>query len=829
MNLNKDRQHFLENASLSILRMTKEFKIEYTNSSFVKIFKIERDPNSITGKIFFDIIPSYEQARIRSFYEGISYSEDPYLNYHNGADKKFKINHEIYVEEDGITVFFRKENIKKTFEPDIYTWLKGLPGIGYYQNFDGEKTSIFISPKILELTGYFDFEFNKNGLKLHDLIHVDDKKRVHDHFNTQLKKQKPYYIEYRVQNKFGNLVWVKDCGEIILDVDQRSHISGFWIDITDYKISEIELIEKQNLLETIIESSPSIVFAKDFNLKYLYVNKRWEEKTGYKRDLVIGKKLDELLGFQMADKFYLNDLKAIREERKITVEEIITKEESVNGSKHTQSFISTKFPYRNINNDIIGVCGISTEITAIKEATTMLATREANLHGILQSVNESVLSIDKDLNLVYSNNAFYEEFFKLYGKKLTQGTNIIKQIPDRNQKRKWRNRFDKVIETKEPISLTETFEKNNIVYYFETYIYPIKQNEAITGISIFRKNVSEKKYLEESSKLYSSLFETSINEIILFSIDNFTIIQANNSALRNLGYKNVEIKSLEIANLLKNFCQKLFTKNIQPLIGKKILSLKGEETFKRKNGSTYEAEVQYQLFNYQGNSYISIFSTDITEKKANQKALEESELRFSQVFKENVSPMLLIDPKNGYVQDANLAASKFYGFEIHDFKDKNILDINYTFQMNLDQLKLVTQQVMKYGSGKFEFIHQLNSGDFRDVEVFCSKITYDDKDLVHEIIQDITERNSYQKAIEKQNETLREISWVQSHIIRAPLAKIMGLVHILIEEKDNYDFSSDFILNAVLEAANELDQVIRDITEKANESNVDLKQKETQQ
>lgn len=187
--------------------------------------------------------------------------------------------------------------------------------------------------------------------------------------------------------------------------------------------------------------------------------------------------------------------------------------------------------------------------------------------------------------------------------------------------------------------------------------------------------------------------------------------------------------------------------------------------------------------------------------------------------------MLLIDPKNGNVQDANLAASKFYGFEIDDIKKKNILDFNYTFQINPEKVKSITKQVMENGTGKFEFIHQLNSGDFRDVEVFCSKITYNDQELVHEIIQDITERNSYQKAIEKQNETLKEISWVQSHIIRAPLAKIMGLVHILIEEKDNFDFSSDFILNAVLEAADELDQVIRDISEKANKSNIDLKLK----
>jgi len=36
--------------------------------------------------------------------------------------------------------------------------------------------------------------------------------------------------------------------------------------------------------------------------------------------------------------------------------------------------------------------------------------------------------------------------------------------------------------------------------------------------------------------------------------------------------------------------------------------------------------------------------------------------------------------------------------------------------------------------------------------------------------KDITERLNYIKAIEEQNENLKEISWLQPHVIRAPLA-----------------------------------------------------------
>jgi light-regulated signal transduction histidine kinase (bacteriophytochrome) len=93
----------------------------------------------------------------------------------------------------------------------------------------------------------------------------------------------------------------------------------------------------------------------------------------------------------------------------------------------------------------------------------------------------------------------------------------------------------------------------------------------------------------------------------------------------------------------------------------------------------------------------------------------------------------------------------------------------------------------------------------------------DNRELVHEIIQDVTDRTNFYNALVKQNETLREIAWIQSHIVRAPLAKIMGLVQLLQDEKDGGDeYTFDFVLGAILNAAQELDRVILDISEKSN-------------
>ncbi|MDR7129419.1 PAS domain S-box-containing protein [Algoriphagus sp. 4150] len=78
---------------------------------------------------------------------------------------------------------------------------------------------------------------------------------------------------------------------------------------------------------------------------------------------------------------------------------------------------------------------------------------------------------------------------------------------------------------------------------------------------------------------------------------------------------------------------------------------------------------------------------------------------------------------------------------------------------------------------------------------------------------DNTEKVSRIMAIEEQNQQFREIAWLQSHIIRAPLARIMGLID-LIKNTSVEELSQSKLLDYLLTSANELDDQIRIITQK---------------
>jgi two-component system response regulator len=81
---------------------------------------------------------------------------------------------------------------------------------------------------------------------------------------------------------------------------------------------------------------------------------------------------------------------------------------------------------------------------------------------------------------------------------------------------------------------------------------------------------------------------------------------------------------------------------------------------------------------------------------------------------------------------------------------------------------------------------------------------------------DITRQKEQTKSLEMQNLKLMEIAWVQSHEVRAPVARIMGLAQLL---KDYPEEKLDLpdALNQILSSANELDEIIRRIVRKTEE------------
>jgi PAS domain S-box-containing protein len=80
---------------------------------------------------------------------------------------------------------------------------------------------------------------------------------------------------------------------------------------------------------------------------------------------------------------------------------------------------------------------------------------------------------------------------------------------------------------------------------------------------------------------------------------------------------------------------------------------------------------------------------------------------------------------------------------------------------------------------------------------------------------DVTASKRHLERIKLQNKNLREIAWLQSHVIRAPLTRIMGLIY-LVKEHNSGDKSIEEIFDMISDSADELDNVIHKIIYKTD-------------
>ncbi len=124
-------------------------------------------------------------------------------------------------------------------------------------------------------------------------------------------------------------------------------------------------------------------------------------------------------------------------------------------------------------------------------------------------------------------------------------------------------------------------------------------------------------------------------------------------------------------------------------------------------------------------------------------AMQQSEVRFKQVFERHNSIMLLIDPETGRIIDANASASRFYGYPLESLLSMNIAQIN-TLPPN--EIAAERTRAKEENRNYFIFPHRLASGETRMVEVHSSPVETAGHTLLFSVIHDVTERMNAEQA-----------------------------------------------------------------------------------
>lgn len=109
------------------------------------------------------------------------------------------------------------------------------------------------------------------------------------------------------------------------------------------------------------------------------------------------------------------------------------------------------------------------------------------------------------------------------------------------------------------------------------------------------------------------------------------------------------------------------------------------------------------------------------------------------------------------------------------------------------------------------------SGDKKWVEAKSLFVTSSKGEVSpYTIMNDISERVEVENRILEQNRYLRNISWIQSHEVRAPLSRILGIISLIDTQKEaiTRDYPEfQVLLDSLCASAEELDDVIKRISD----------------
>ncbi|MEB8328698.1 PAS domain-containing protein [Flavobacteriaceae bacterium KMM 6897] len=208
---------------------------------------------------------------------------------------------------------------------------------------------------------------------------------------------------------------------------------------------------------------------------------------------------------------------------------------------------------------------------------------------------------------------------------------------------------------------------------------------------------------------------------------------------------------------------------------------------------------------------------DVSEANRYLKKLRDSQKKYNDLFHLSPQPSWVYDLETLRFLDVNSAAIQCYGYSRKEFMELTLSDIR-----PLDEITPLMKEIIDVRSDTDRifngaFKHRKKNGEEFDVRIHSNPITFKERTCRQVVAFDISELTKHIKTIESQNTKFNKIAWMQSHVLRAPLVRMMGLTNLLLDPEENNKRDNTFLLKEISNSSNEIDQITREIAQITNE------------
>lgn len=325
-----------------------------------------------------------------------------------------------------------------------------------------------------------------------NFIHPDDRDMVVSSHQKRLKgKILPEIYPFRVFNRAGDIKWV-EVNAVPISWEGKPATLNFYTDITKRKLADDAVRESEKRYRTIFENAVEGIFQTTPEGRFLSVNPALARMFEFSSPQEVVDTIQNL-----GREIYANP--ADRER----MLEILWREGKVDGFEFeafrrdgSRFWVSINVHLvRDAEGHVLYIEGTNMDITERKRMDQELKESKANLSALIESTTDMIWSVDLNYRLMTFNQTLNDHFLKDYGIEACIGATPGMLLPP-ERALLWEPMYDRAV--KNGPYMQEYFLSDGRV--LEMFLHPILQDSKPIGVSVFGKDITERKQAEEEKK-----------------------------------------------------------------------------------------------------------------------------------------------------------------------------------------------------------------------------------------------------------------------------------------------------------------------------------------
>ncbi|WP_161807202.1 PAS domain-containing protein [Desulfatitalea tepidiphila] len=525
---------------------------------------------------------------------------------------------------------------------------------------------------------------------------------------------------------------------------------GISRDRTEQLDMERALRESEESYRSIMDLSPDAITINEVGTgRYVAANKAFFEKTGYRPDEVVGRTPEALKLFAVPEE-RLQFLEAMRRD---SMDGLEVQFRSKDGTVLENLVSGRRIQFKNKPCFLF----VSTEIASLKRAQQALRDSEESYRQVLELAPDAIsLTRVSDGKYLEVSEAFYQQTG--YTRDETVGKSPLE--------------LDLYVDPAEREKLIADLLAHGQVQGMEVgyrakdgtvlnaltsaRVMQFKGEACVLAVSTLINDLkAAQEALKESEESYRSTLETAPYTIVVSRLSDGTYVQANAAFYRRTGHTPEQTigRTAEQLNLYENPADRERLMERFHRDGK----VEGMEVrFRSRDGRTLESLISMTPMRYKGEACILSVTVDISELKAAQRALRESEASYRKVIQSTPIAMGILRASDSCYVEVNEAFTQHTGYRREEVMGRTVLSLNMYIDAAARQRLL--DELARHGRIRsMEMQLRGKDGGIKDNLISITPIHYKGEACLLTSSVDLTTIKAFQKALQESEENYRKI------------------------------------------------------------------------